>query len=67
MHRRDIDKTTFHYSSDLSGDVFIVRYGVEMRVPGKDLVAFIIERAIGVAISRLEQLDPERVWKWLSK
>lgn len=67
MHRRDIDKTTFHYNSDMSSDVLIVRDGVSIVVPAKDLVAFVIERAIGVAISRLERIDPEKLWKWLSK
>jgi hypothetical protein len=51
--------TTFHYNSDLSGDVKISRRdGGELDVPGEALIEFIANYVRNERIGQLEQEDP---------
>lgn len=43
MHTHEgSEGTRFFYNSDLSGDVTIIRGDEEMRVPGEDLLGFVL-------------------------
>lgn len=54
--------TTFHYNSDLSGDVKISRRdGGELDVPGEALIAFIANYVQREKISQIEDEEDPRV------
>lgn len=55
MHHSKQGKTAFNYNSDMSGDVQIVNEaGVELWVPGRDLLGFMAE---WVAMRRIEAIE----------
>ena len=60
MHSaKSLNGTTFHYNSDLSGDVIIrTKAGAEIEVDGEDLKQFIAQRLVAEKISKLESMDP---------
>lgn len=59
MHTREIDGIRFHYNPDLSGEVIICLgdEGVNVRIPGRVLVEFII-KSLGnlLAYTRTKEL-----------
>lgn len=44
MHSSKINKTQFHYNSDMSGEVTIIVNDQEIEVEGKDLIEFVLDR-----------------------
>lgn len=57
MHHSIQGKTAFNYSSDMSGDVQIMNEaGMELWVPGRDLLGFVAEWVAGQRISAIEQM-----------
>ena len=51
------NKTFFHYNSDMSGDVIVVRNGVELNIPGEALLVFVAEHARRQKIVALEDAN----------
>ena len=64
-HTFDGKHTRFHYNSDLSGEVEIVKKDSTPRrrlhVHGEDLLAFVAEYVRGKAISRIEDMSVEEL------
>ncbi len=56
MHSRTINKTTFHYNSDLSGEVIICVGDQEIAVSGDDLFEFIGGIAQNNEVSRIQDM-----------
>lgn len=65
MHTFTGEKATFHFSSDMSGDVqIVIRRGQDfdsLHVPGVDLIAFVAEYVRSQMISAVEQMSVHEV------
>ena len=57
MHSSKINKTQFHYNSDMSGEVIIIVNNQEIRVEGNDIIEFVLDRLRDEKIRHLEQMD----------
>ena len=67
MHSSTINKTQFHYNSDMSGKVIIIAGKKEIEVDGKDLIAFVLDRLRDEKISQLEQMSASDLKKQFCK
>ena len=63
-HFEGPDGTHFHSNSDLSGDVIISENGVQYRVPGRDLLAFVANYVRDERIAALEHASDEEILRW---
>ena len=61
MHSSKINKTQFHYNSDMSGEVIIMVDDQEIRVEGDDLIEFVLDRLRDEKIGQLEQMDERQL------
>lgn len=64
MHTFSHDNTTFHYNSDLSGDVHIIHEGSgreDAYIPGEALLAFVAHHVRNQRISALEDASDAEV------
>ncbi len=61
--------TQFIYNSDMGGDVTIISADgkTEVKVSGDDLIEFIGHLLIREVISRLEGIDPVKLWRKLER
>lgn len=63
MQSSKINKTQFHYNSDMSSEVIIKVDGKEIRVEGNDLIKFVLDRLRDEKISKLEDMETEDLRK----
>lgn len=62
MHTFETPNTTFHFNSDMSGEVELVRPdGRRLKVPGCDLLSFVAEIVRRDRVSQLEVLSDAAV------
>lgn len=61
MHSSKINKTQFHYNSDMSGEVIIIVNDQEIKVEGDDLIEFVLDRLRDEKIGQLEQMDERQL------
>jgi len=61
MHSSKINKTQFHYNSDMSGEVIIVVKDKEIKVEGDDLIEFVLDRLRDEKIGQLERMDEKQL------
>lgn len=54
-------ETIFHYNGDLSGNVTIIRDGIETQIPGNHLLQFLANYIRGEMIVRLEEASDEAI------
>ena len=59
MHSSKINKTQFHYNSDMSGEVIIMVNDQEVRVEGNDLIEFVLDRLRDEKIGQLEDMETD--------
>lgn len=63
MHSSKINKTQFHYNSDMSGEVIIMVNSQEIKVEGNDLIEFVLDRLRDEKIYKLEDMETEDLKK----
>ena len=63
MHSSKINKTKFHYNSDMSGEVIIMVNSQEIKVEGNDLIEFVLDRLRDEKIYKLEDMETEDLKK----
>ena len=61
MHHSKVNDTQFNYNSDMSGKVIITVDNQEMKVEGKDLIEFVLDRLRDEKIGQLEQMDEKQL------